>query len=78
MSGMHGGNHDSQNLPLVLVGNGGGVLKTGTYINFPSEQMLQDVHLTVLNKVFGSPLTQFGTPQGKYVGQSRIITEILA
>ena len=56
-SGMHGGNHDARDLPLALIGGGGGVLKTDQYINFPAAQNLADVHLTIIQKVFGSPLT---------------------
>ncbi|MEA2699273.1 MAG: hypothetical protein QOI66_3544 [Myxococcales bacterium] len=76
MSGMHGGNHDSQNLPLVLVGSGGKVLKTGQYIKFPSVVNLQDVHLTILQKVFGSPLTTWGKPMSMY--KSGIVPDLLA
>jgi hypothetical protein len=82
MSGMHGGNHDGKDVPLVLLGDGGGVLKTGQYINFPGTGLkgigrnLQDLHLTIIQKVFGSPLTTFGTPMGGYT--SGIIPEILA
>ena len=76
MSGMHGDNHDSQKLPICLIGSGGGVLKTGQYMNFPAVKNLQDVHLTILQKVFGSTATSFGAPQGSYT--SGIIPELLA
>jgi hypothetical protein len=75
MSGMHGGNHDGLDLPIVLIG-GSGVLKSDHYINFTAGKNLQDMHLTVIQKVFGSPLTTFGVPQGAYT--SGIIPEILA
>jgi hypothetical protein len=85
MSGMHGGNHDSLNLPLVLMGSGGGVLKQGQYIDFPatagpnmSGRNLQDVHLTIINKVFGGTLPIFGAPMGAYVGTTGVINELLA
>ena len=76
MSGMHGGNHDGLNLPVVLAGTGGGILKTGQALNLNggstvtgdksvSGKNLQDVHATILNKVFGGPAT-FGTPVGAY------------
>jgi hypothetical protein len=78
MSGMHGGNHDGLDLPIVLIGNPGGVLKTGQYINFPASpgKNLQDMHLTVMQKVYGSPMQAFGAPQGGYT--TAIIPEILA
>jgi len=76
MSGMHGGNHDSQNLPIALIGSGGKILKTGQFINFPTVQNLQDVHLTILQKVFGSPAKTFGAPMSMYT--SGIIPGLLA
>jgi hypothetical protein len=74
MSGMHGGNHDGLDLPIVLIG--GGVLKANHYVNFAAGKNLQDMHLTIAQKVFGSPLTKFGAPLGAYT--SGIIPEILA
>jgi hypothetical protein len=52
-SGMHGGNHQGIDIPLALIGGHGGALKTNTYINYPGTQLLQNVHLTVMQKVFG-------------------------
>ena len=68
-SGMHGGNHDAGDIPLALIGGGGKtaqgtVLKTNQYFAFPSEQRLADVHLTILQKVFGSPNPSFGASAG--------------
>jgi hypothetical protein len=89
MSGMHGGNHDGLNLPVVLAGTGGGVLKTGMALNMNggntvtgdksvAGKNLQDIHLTILNKVFGGTATQFGTAMGSFVGTTGIRSEILA
>jgi len=85
MSGMHGGNHDSLNLPLVIMGNGGGVLKTGQAIDFGTTGVpmgggknLQDVNLTILNSVFGGTGTQFGTAMGTFAGTTGVIKELLA
>jgi hypothetical protein len=69
LSGMHGGNHDAGDLPLVLIGGGGKVgsktvLKTNSYFNFAAEQRLANVHLTVLQKVFGSKDPAFGASDG--------------
>jgi hypothetical protein len=88
MSGMHGGNHDGMNIPVVLAGTGGGVLKTGqalhtmggsTVTGTKSEpgKNLQDVHLTILNAVFGGTLTEFGVSRGDYLSQG-VLTELLA
>jgi hypothetical protein len=85
MSGMHGGNHDSLNLPLVLLGTGGGVLKTGQAIDFGTAGVpmnggknLQDVNLTILNSVFGGTAPQFGTAMGTFAGTTGVIKELLA
>jgi hypothetical protein len=69
-SGMHGGNHDGLNLPLALIGSGGGVLKTGQFINSWSKAdapgggvRLANLHLTLIQKVFGgASVASFGTP----------------
>jgi hypothetical protein len=76
MSGMHGGNHDGQDLPIALVGGGGGVLKQNQYINGGGKN-LADLHLTIINKVFGGTLAKFGTPMGNYT-HGTMITDILA
>jgi hypothetical protein len=39
---------------------------------------LQDVHLTILNKVFGANQAQFGTAVGSYVGTTGVISQLLA
>lgn len=68
-SGMNGGNHDAGALPLALIGGGGRtaggtVLKTDQHFVFGEEQRLADVHLTVLNQVFGCELEEFGASSG--------------
>lgn len=68
-SGMHGGNHDAQNLPIALIGGGGRtaqgtVLKTNQHFAFADEHRLADVHLTVMQKVFGCPDPSFGASAG--------------
>ena len=79
-SGMHGGNHDAGDIPLALIGGGGKtggatggttVLKMNTYFKFASEQRLADVHLTIIQKVFGGQSPSFGASAG-------IIPELLA
>jgi uncharacterized protein DUF1552 len=76
MSGMHGGNHDGQDLPIAIVGGGGGVLKQNQYINGGGKN-LADLHLTIINKVFGGTLASFGTPMGNFT-HGTMITDILA
>ncbi|HEV3031520.1 MAG TPA: DUF1552 domain-containing protein [Polyangia bacterium] len=63
--GMHGGNHDGLNLPIVLFGSGGGLLKQNAYMQLSGDApgggvRLADLHLTLAQKVFGSPITSFG------------------
>jgi hypothetical protein len=88
MSGMHGGNHDGLNIPLVIAGTGGGILKTGQALNLNggstvtgdksvAGKNLQDIHLTILNKVFGGTATQFGTAMGAYPSGG-VLTQLLA
>ncbi len=78
-SGMHGGNHDGLNLPIVLIGSGGGVLKQNAYVALAGDApgggvRLADLHLTLIQKVFGSPVTSFGVA-GASTG---ILSDILA
>jgi hypothetical protein len=68
-SGMHGGNHDSLNLPIVLIGSGGGVLKQNAYMALSGDApgggaRLSNLHLTLIQKVFGSTVMSFGVPGG--------------
>jgi Protein of unknown function (DUF1552) len=65
-SGMSGGNHDGRKLPTVLIGSGGGVLKQDGYVDLANGDApgggsrLANLHLTLIQKVFGSPATTFG------------------
>jgi hypothetical protein len=68
-SGMHGGNHDPGDLPIALIGGGGKtasgtVLKRDHHFDFAAEQRLADVHLTILQHVFGCPEQSFGSSSG--------------
>jgi hypothetical protein len=70
-SGMHGSSHKGLDIPVALIGNGGGVLKQDTYVPFATEQQIANLHLTVAQKVFDCKETSFGSSTG-------IIPEILA
>jgi hypothetical protein len=87
-SGIHGGNHDALNVPTVIAGTGGGVFKTGQALHLlggstvtgnKSEpgKNLQDIHLTILNEVFGGTLKEFGVSMGNYPSQGAL-TQLLA
>jgi hypothetical protein len=62
--GMYGGNHDNSNLPVVLAGGGGGVLKQDIYQRWAAPVQVADVHLTVIQKVFGGLDPSFGESTG--------------
>lgn len=49
---MHGSNHACNELPITLIGSGGGKLKTDQHIDF-SKRWLRDLHVTVMKSVFG-------------------------
>jgi hypothetical protein len=76
MSGMNGGNHDGLDLPILWVGSGGGSLRTNQYID-GGKKNLADLHLTMINKVYGGTLPSFGTPMGAYT-HGTMINDILA
>jgi hypothetical protein len=59
-SGMNGGNHLGVDLPIAILGSGGGVLKQDTHLRFAAERQLGDVHLTIMRHVFGCQDTFFG------------------
>jgi hypothetical protein len=65
MSGMHGGNHDGLDLPIAVIGGGGGVLKQNQYIDGKGGN-LADLHLTIMQKVFGVTATTFGQAMGAF------------
>jgi hypothetical protein len=75
MSGMNGGNHDGLDLPIAFVGSGGGVLRQNQYINGGGKN-LADLHLTIINKVFGGTMPTFGKPMGAYT-HGTMIPDIL-
>ncbi|MEM0897302.1 MAG: DUF1552 domain-containing protein [Verrucomicrobiota bacterium] len=58
-SGMgHSDNHTAQRIPVILAGQGGGLLKTGRYLRYSKNQELGRLHLTILQK-FGVDTTSF-------------------
>jgi Protein of unknown function (DUF1552) len=58
--GMHGGDHLNNNLPCAILGGAGLGLKQDTFVSPDSEIQLSNVHLTILQKVFGYTGTSFG------------------
>jgi hypothetical protein len=69
-SGMHGYNHKGVDIPVALIGSGGGVLRQDTYVPFATEAQMGDLHNTIIQKVFGGTQTTFGA-------STKIIPELL-
>jgi Protein of unknown function (DUF1552) len=59
-----GNRHDHHDLPLLLGGAGGGLIKPGRQISYSSETPLNNLYLTMLDAV-GVRLDQFGDSTGK-------------
>ena len=58
-SGMgHSDNHTATRVPIVLAGQGGGLLKTGRYVRYSRNQQLGRLHLALLQK-FGVPVDSY-------------------
>ena len=79
-SSMHSSNHDTLDLPIILLGSGGGVLKQNVYQRWAAETPpeLADLHLMLMQKVYGCPDTTFGKCLGTYQTGLSQPTEILA
>jgi hypothetical protein len=61
-SGMgHSDNHTATRVPIVLAGQGGGMLKTGRYVRYSENQRLSRLHLALLHK--------FGIDVDEYAGE---------
>jgi len=67
-SEMHGPNFDALDLPIVVVGKGGGRLKTDQFVDFGktarATERLANLYLTFLRNVFGLPTSTFGVALG--------------
>jgi hypothetical protein len=73
---MHGGNHHADDLPVALLGGGGGVFKTNQNVQFGAELPLRDLYFTILNSYFELGVPSFGIST-KGVA-NKLISEILA
>jgi hypothetical protein len=61
---MHGSNHKSNQLPVALIGGGGGTLKTDQHVKYgdtPGDRPMRDLYYTLLNKTFAMNVASFGT-----------------
>ena len=74
---MHGSNHACNQLPIALIGGGGGKLKVDQHIVF-TKRWLRDLHVTVMKEVFGMSgpgVDDFGVPRADNL--PTVIKEIL-
>jgi hypothetical protein len=50
-SGMSTGNHNNEELPILLAGRGSGTIKTGLHIRYPAETPLNNLWLALLERM---------------------------
>jgi hypothetical protein len=58
------GNHDMHNVPYILWGNGGGLLKQGQYVDAASANNAQ-LFNTIITAATGNASPNFGSSSGK-------------
>jgi hypothetical protein len=61
--------HIHDDLPILLVGRGGGTIKTGRYVRYPKETPLNNLWLAMLER-FGVPSAKVGDGKGPLEGLS--------
>ena len=64
-----GNRHTHENLPILLAGKGGGSLKTGRHIRYPTETPLNNLWLAMLERM-GAPIERLGDSTGVLQGLS--------
>ncbi len=63
-SGIGDGNrHNHDDLPILLVGKGGGTIQTGRHMKFPKETPLMNLYLAMFERL-GAPIARFGDSTG--------------
>ena len=73
---MHGGNHHADDLPVALIGGGGGTFKTNQHVQFAAEVPMRDLYYTILNSYFELNVPSFGISTRNV--PNKLLTEILA
>jgi hypothetical protein len=64
-SGLSDGNrHRHDDLPIILAGRGGGTIKTGRHIVIPDGAPLNNLFLSMLDRV-GAPVPTLGDSTGR-------------
>jgi hypothetical protein len=77
-SGMHGGDHNGQPLPLVTLGGNGAGIRTDQLVDFGAISVgrpLRDLYFTILNGFFGLGIASIGS--SLTAPQNSLIEEIL-
>ncbi len=65
-SGIGDGNrHNHENLPITLVGSGGGSINTGRHIVYPKETPLTNLYLSMLDRVGARGVKKLGDSSGR-------------
>ena len=58
-----GNSHSSENLPILLLGGGGGRLQGGRHIQYPDPTPMSNLHVTLMDKL-GINVDNFGVSTG--------------
>jgi hypothetical protein len=67
-SGISDGNrHNHDDLPILLVGRGGGTIRPGRHLRYPRETPLTNLYLAVLDRI-GAPQEKFADSTGRLEG----------
>jgi len=59
--------HAHEDLPVLLVGRGGGTIKTGRFVRYPKETPLNNLWMAMLDR-FGAPTQKLGDGTGVLEG----------
>jgi hypothetical protein len=65
-----GNRHNHDNLPILVVGKGGGTLKTGRHLVYPRNTPVNNLWLSMLERI-GAPTSQLGDSTGRLPGLDR-------
>ena len=64
-SGISDGNkHNHDDLPILLIGHGGGTIRSGRHLVYPKETPLANLYLSLLDRL-GVPTEKLGDSNGK-------------
>lgn len=62
-----GNKHDPHNLPVIVVGKGGGRIDAGQHLSFSEDSPLANLYVSMLD-AFGCPVERFGDSTGPLAG----------